>query len=294
MIFSSSESGINYFSLRPTGESHDSGELAIKKDELFLFVALEGQFILNAGYNNTSYHVEGESGINLFYPMLDWVVEWKKIDSLSEGMGLSIHLKLLHQLLTGSEKADLKEVIRSGIYQGDQSINEKPFILSPQMKMILRQLGSPPVGGHTIRPWIRSKIMELFSLLIDQTAPTSREHSCPFLNQTEATEKINLLRDYFLKNPDEKAGLDLFGQKFNMKAHSLKKGFKKAFKKSPKDFCQEVKMDRALELLKKEEITVGELAYKSGYSNTSHFIRSFKNRFGSTPSQFFKTKNNTQ
>ncbi len=54
--------------------------------------------------------------------------------------------------------------------------------------------------------------------------------------------------------------------------------------KSPHDFIRDLRMDKALVLLKQKAGNISEIALEVGYNNPSHFARCFQMRFGCTPS----------
>ena len=49
------------------------------------------------------------------------------------------------------------------------------------------------------------------------------------------------------------------------------------------DYIRKLKLNFAISLLQQSNITISEIAEKSGYTNTSYFIKEFKNEFGMTP-----------
>ena len=55
--------------------------------------------------------------------------------------------------------------------------------------------------------------------------------------------------------------------------------------KSPHDFIRDLRMDKALALLKQRAGNVSEIALEVGYNNPSYFARCFQMRFGCTPSR---------
>jgi AraC-like DNA-binding protein len=54
---------------------------------------------------------------------------------------------------------------------------------------------------------------------------------------------------------------------------------------SPKAFIQAIKMRKALDLIKGSNSNISEIAFDLGYSNPSHFIKIFRERFSYSPSQ---------
>ena len=55
--------------------------------------------------------------------------------------------------------------------------------------------------------------------------------------------------------------------------------------KSPHDFIRDLRMEKALTLLRQRAGNISEIAYEVGYNNPSYFARCFQMRFGCTPSR---------
>ncbi|MGZ8525032.1 MAG: helix-turn-helix domain-containing protein, partial [Chitinophagaceae bacterium] len=59
--------------------------------------------------------------------------------------------------------------------------------------------------------------------------------------------------------------------------------FQKQFNTTPGKWLLEKRLNHAMHLLGNTEKTVGEAAFESGFESPSHFSRSFKERFGISP-----------
>ena len=70
----------------------------------------------------------------------------------------------------------------------------------------------------------------------------------------------------------------------NMSESNFSSCFKRTTGISPKDYIKNLKLSKAIELLK--ENTVTEVAFELGYENISYFISEFKKRYGYTPKQY--------
>jgi AraC-like DNA-binding protein/nitrogen-specific signal transduction histidine kinase len=55
---------------------------------------------------------------------------------------------------------------------------------------------------------------------------------------------------------------------------------------SPNDFIQQVRLKKASQLLLESDLTVAEVAYRSGYSSPGYFSTAFKGRYGCSPSEW--------
>ena len=70
---------------------------------------------------------------------------------------------------------------------------------------------------------------------------------------------------------------------------SLQRAFAKYFGMSPKQYLIQLRMNRALELLTENELSVKEISFACGFTDEKYFSRAFKKRYGCSPSQL---KNN--
>jgi signal transduction histidine kinase/ligand-binding sensor domain-containing protein/AraC-like DNA-binding protein len=67
---------------------------------------------------------------------------------------------------------------------------------------------------------------------------------------------------------------------------SLQRKIKKTVNMSPSEFIREVRLKKAVELLKSGEYNIDEIAIIVGFNSTSYFIRSFKMKYEMTPTAF--------
>lgn len=60
--------------------------------------------------------------------------------------------------------------------------------------------------------------------------------------------------------------------------------------KSPNDFIREIRMRKAIELLKSKTKNISEVSFEVGYSNPSYFSKIFQKHFGCSPSEIMVAK----
>jgi AraC-like DNA-binding protein len=56
--------------------------------------------------------------------------------------------------------------------------------------------------------------------------------------------------------------------------------------RSPNDLIRDIRMEQALNLLKRKSFNISEVALEVGYNNASYFSKCFSEKFGCTPSQY--------
>ena len=71
---------------------------------------------------------------------------------------------------------------------------------------------------------------------------------------------------------------------------SFKRDFEKAYHTTPGKWLLEKRLNLASNLMLGTDFTIQQICYDCGFESDSHFIRSFKNQFGSTPQQWRKSK----
>ena len=70
-----------------------------------------------------------------------------------------------------------------------------------------------------------------------------------------------------------------------MSVSSLQRAFTKYFAMSPKQYLIQLRMDHALELLTKRELSIKEISFACGFADEKYFSRAFKKRYGYPPAQ---------
>ncbi len=69
---------------------------------------------------------------------------------------------------------------------------------------------------------------------------------------------------------------------------SLQRAFVKYFGMSPKQYLIQLRMNRALELLMENTLSVKEVSFACGFTDEKYFSRAFKKKYGYPPSQLAK------
>lgn len=70
----------------------------------------------------------------------------------------------------------------------------------------------------------------------------------------------------------------------------LNRLFKERTGVSPHHFLKQVRLDRAAQILRSSPASVSDIARRTGYRNTSHFVRDFRKKFRTTPLVYRRTQ----
>lgn len=80
--------------------------------------------------------------------------------------------------------------------------------------------------------------------------------------------------------------LEEFAQLCHMSLSSFKKSFKEYYHTTPAVWLKQRKLDRALHQLLTSDLSISQISFESGFEDTSHFIRVFKQKHNLTPLQY--------
>ncbi|NHF60705.1 helix-turn-helix transcriptional regulator [Flavobacteriaceae bacterium TP-CH-4] len=67
---------------------------------------------------------------------------------------------------------------------------------------------------------------------------------------------------------------------------TFQRDFKRRFQISPKKWLIDKRLKKAAKLLREPSVSVNEITLEAGYGNTSHFIKAFRKKFGTSPKQY--------
>jgi AraC-like DNA-binding protein len=107
--------------------------------------------------------------------------------------------------------------------------------------------------------------------------------ACRFLAYESERDKIQEAVSLILQNLDQPFTIKELARKVAMNECYLKKGFKTVTGRTIHDFQQELRIEKAKELLKQQNHSVTDVAGILGYSSISHFSTAFKRVTGMKP-----------
>ena len=113
------------------------------------------------------------------------------------------------------------------------------------------------------------------------------------LPETSSTTKQDLLLkvktvvEENFNNPN--LSVDYLSSELGMSRTQLFRKFKAVINETPKAFIQSIRINRAKELLDNREKSISDIAYEVGFSDAKTFSRSFKNKYGESPSEWRNT-----
>ena len=106
----------------------------------------------------------------------------------------------------------------------------------------------------------------------------NRPQEAAFMQKINTLIKVNLEDENFDSNALSKAML--------MSRTQLFRRLKLLIKQAPATYLKNFRLQRAKEMLETTDLTVSEIAYKTGFQTISHFTKIFKEHYGMAPTVF--------
>jgi two-component system response regulator YesN len=162
---------------------------------------------------------------------------------------------------------------------------------------LFRMLGE----GRKIPREVSEKQSHLIAATLSQkTAAKSRqalERSCrEFVSISEdmtgehRPRRVKAIQRFLEKNFSKKLTLGSVGKKYDMKEKALDSLMRKHFGMSFTDYITSLRISQAKRILLTSELSMGEIARRTGFKDQSYFTKVFKAEVGSTPTEFRKKK----
>lgn len=193
-------------------------------------------------------------------------------DSATNAVLCTLENQSLFKNTAGSFNLRIKMGLSAGV-----PVNDKLNIFEDTIKMS-GYLSDIIPGGITVTSEIKDLFeSENFNSVIDKSVTVLDVNAEKFLKSLmEYFEQA--WNDPTLNVEKLSAGLGLSKSQANRKLRSLTA-------KSPNQFIQEMRLQKALVSIKLNAKTISEIAYESGFTSPTYFSRAFKKRFGISPKE---------
>ena len=182
-----------------------------------------------------------------------------------------------------------------------------------QTKYMSRILKSPSLASICLVPeenW-QMQILELIEKirLLDREHPSSEElqiqiallriwqeiyehveiNETGFAENGRDTERIRRIMEYIQAHYAEKITLEELAEQIHLCRSESCRLFKRYMKESMFDYLLDYRIERSLELLRRPELDVTQIAGQTGFTSPGYFSKIFKRKMGCTPLEYRKS-----
>ncbi len=108
------------------------------------------------------------------------------------------------------------------------------------------------------------------------------------ITEQQENEYVAKAMNIIHSNYSAKFSVSGLAKKCNISDRYLRKLFKIHLESTPQEYCNNLRINKAVELLADRNIPIKEIAYSVGYSTPQYFSRMFKDKYGFSPQTYRK------
>ncbi len=197
-------------------------------------------------------------------------------------IGIVISPERLHAYFDSdlnSIHSDLRNILegkRNNLFCNIQAI-------TPAMRVALQQLLNCPFGGLNRKLFLESRALELITYSMDQLAAPEPDRQKTVNLRPDDLERVRQAEKVLIRSLENPPSLLALARQVGINRNKLNRGFRQVFGTSVFDHLRTLRLERARELLEREQKSVTEAAFDVGYTHQRNFSRAFKNHFGTNP-----------
>lgn len=272
------QDGIEFIELQTQAEKGIGTSHLIPGHVHFIF-NLQGsvQFI----FSSSQYSMELEQGnfYSLYNPV-DKVAFQINCEARTQVIILQLDAKVLHGLF-------MDEQSEISFLEGENARKKfyRKNVMDHQLFVPLNQLFSDDVAANTRKLYQRAKIYEILSISFG-VRENPDEEACPFLKDADNVKKVRMAKKILMDSIANPPTLKELSKQTGMNEYNLKSGFRNIYGQPVMTWLNAYRMELARKYLTESRTPVTEVAEILGYHSSSHFIETFRKKFGITPKKY--------
>ena len=148
--------------------------------------------------------------------------------------------------------------------------------------------------SYLVKPFDRSLLLSRIRNLLERRKRVMTE-----VSESGMASELSAVDNAFLKRftqfveehlADENVDIALLSEQFAISQSTLYRKVKAVSGLSPNELIRNIRLNKAAELLLSPELTISEIAWRTGFGSPVYFRTCFKERFGRTPSEYRERK----
>lgn len=192
-------------------------------------------------------------------------------NATTQFMVLAIEPDLLHQI--GQEFVSRIELL-------PQFMNETDLFIQSIVSTLKAELEFRQLGSHLLIDSLKTTLAIHLLRNYCTTKPKLVNNSDGLSHST-----IKQVRDYIHAHLQQNLKLVELSQLAQLSPYHFLRQFKRHIGITPHQYILQCRIEAAKQLLERNELSISEIAVRTGFSDQSHLTRYFKQKFGITPRQ---------
>lgn len=130
---------------------------------------------------------------------------------------------------------------------------------------------------------IRNLLSETWLLLLDEI---EKHFFLPQISDTEKQDQVKSMLSYIHRNYGEKITLAEISKEASVSTREANRIFQKAIRQTPFEYLMHYRLEQARELLEKSGLSITEISYRCGFTDSTYMGKQFRKNFGETPGEY--------
>lgn len=194
-----------------------------------------------------------------------------------------INIEVDVRYLNGLFEREEKSPVLQSLLQNTQPLLFEQVIY-PAVQKIVDEIVTESVEETFKLFYLRIKAEELICQLL--MALEKRDEKYLYALNTRDIQAIYQVKEQMLEQLSKPPLIQELAIEAGMSPTKLKRLFKQIFGNSIFSYYQEFRMKEAARLLKEEKLSVSDVGYQMGFTNLSHFSRTFEEHMGMKPKRY--------
>lgn len=175
----------------------------------------------------------------------------------------------------------------------EDSVAEKKFYYHGNYSLkaadIVEQITNKEFSGFLRSIFLEGKLLDMLVLQINQYQDDQSGDTPQILRKSDA-EKVKQAQDLIQENLSTNYSVDVLAREVGTNINKLQEGFKSLYGLTVNKYMQQVKLDKAKELLTHSDHNISEIVNIIGLNNRSYFSKVFKEKYGVSPNYFLSAR----
>lgn len=182
--------------------------------------------------------------------------------------GSRITSKYLNPILQNQQIS--VHVIRRGSKEADAVLNQ----LS-----LLKAMNRQPIQEILIR----NTLSATWLMLLEEI---EKHFEAPQITDTEKQNRIKNMISYIHRNYGDKLTLEEIAASANISPREANRVFQKTIQQTPFAYLMSYRLNKAKELLSHSELSITEISYRCGFTDSTYMGKQFRKAYGMTPKDY--------
>lgn len=161
----------------------------------------------------------------------------------------------------------------------------KSLTLSVPMLQVIGDILDSPYTGNLRRLHAEGKALELISLALAAVSPCAETETLPVRLRPYDIDCLHRAREILEERFADPPTIAELARTVGVNTKKLKVGFKHLFSSTLIDYCHQVRMRHARELLRDGQLNISQVSDRLGYSHPRNFTAAFRRHFGMLPKE---------